>query len=126
MAQLQSIVTGGFGMRAKHLARYTRLPQRAAFEHSNLRLCSVNHGFPAYIDRLRSAVEQAEQSGERVVLHVISASSWYVMDYLHAHRPANVAGLILESTPYEFDLEPLARELLVVLVLGAAQPRRAE
>ena len=117
---MKSIITGGFGMRAKHLARYQYMPQLAAFTHSNIRLCSVNHGMPAYIDRLQTAVEQTEEAGERVVLHVISASSWYVADYLRKHRPQNVAGMILESAPYQFDLEPLARELLPSSIASAS------
>jgi len=109
---LKSIVTGGFGMRARHLARYTYLPQRAALSHNSLQLCSVAYGMPAYISRLRREVAQAEHEGERVVLHVLSASAWYVMDYLRTYQPKNVCGLVLESTPYRFNLEPLARELL--------------
>ena len=117
---MRSIILGGFGMRAKHLARYQHMPQHSAFSHSNLALCSVNHGMPAYIERLRGAVADAEQAGERVVLHVISASSWYVADYLREHRPSNVAGIVLESTPYQFDLEPLALELLPSSIASAS------
>lgn len=106
-------------MKSRHLQRYLQLPQAAAFSHSKLRLCSVGYGHPAYIDRLRAAVDSAAQRSERVVLHVLSGSSWYAMSYLDQYKPSNVCGLVLDSTPYKFDnLLPLARELLPAAIAG--------
>eukprot|EP00122_Pirum_gemmata_P000229 Pgem_evm1s199 len=103
---------GGMGMTSKHLKKYNIIPAYKKLEHSPFKLCSVNSGQKEYINNLKNVVNETKAQSQPVVLHSMSATSWYAMDYLASNPDHQIKNLILESTPYLFDYSKLIQHLV--------------